>query len=93
MKIQDDFLPQEQYEHIRKTMMGSYFPWFYNSSVLDGTDYDNDISDRGQFTHAFLAPDDEVASQKVLSSFSARMEKTLSSLSSLPPPPCRSSSS
>ena len=67
MKIQDNFLPQEQYEHIRKTIMAADFPWFYNSSVLYGIDLNDDISDRGQFTHAFLAPDDEVALQKVLS--------------------------
>ena len=45
MKIQDNFLPQEQYETIKDTMMAADFPWFYNSSVLYGTDHDNDISD------------------------------------------------
>ena len=53
MKIQDNFLPQEQYEHIRNTMMDVDFPWFYNSSIIDGIDYDNDISDRGQLIHCF----------------------------------------
>ena len=66
MKIQDDFLPQEQYEHIRKNMMSAEFPWFYNSSVLHGIDRDDDISDRGQFTHAFLVSD-KVTSRKKLS--------------------------
>ena len=64
MKIQDNFLPQEQHEHIRKTMMGADFPWFYNSSVIHGIDEDNDISDRGQFTHAFLVKNDKLISHQ-----------------------------
>ena len=66
MKIQDNFLPQEQHEHIRKNMMSAKFPWFYNSSVLHGIDRDDNISDRGQFTHAFLTSD-KVTSRKKLS--------------------------
>ena len=67
MKIQDNFLPQEQYENIRKNILAADFPWFYNSSVLHGIDQDDDISDRGQFTHAFLVSDNKVSSRKVLS--------------------------
>ena len=59
MKIQDNFLPQEQYETIRDTMMAADFPWFYNSSVLDGIDHDNDISDRGQLVHCFYKENEE----------------------------------
>ena len=59
MKIQDNFLPQEQYETIRDTMMAADFPWFYNSSVLYGTDHDNDISDRGQLMHCFYTENEK----------------------------------
>ena len=61
MKIQDNFLPQEQYETIRDTMMAADFPWFYNSSVIDGVDNDNDISDRGQLVHCFYKENEEYA--------------------------------
>ena len=61
MKIQDNFLPQEQYETIRDTMMATDFPWFYNSSVIDGVDNDNDISDRGQLVHCFYKENEEYA--------------------------------
>ncbi len=69
MKIQDNFLPQEQHEHIRKNMMSAEFPWFYNSSVLYGVDHDDDISDRGQFTHAFLVSDKETSRKKLSHQF------------------------
>ena len=59
MKIQDNFLPQEQYEQIRETMMSTYFPWFYNSSIIYGIDHDNDISDRGQMVHCFFRVNEE----------------------------------
>ena len=61
MKIQDNFLPQEQYETIRDTMMAADFHWFYNSSVIDGVDNDNDISDRGQLVHCFYKENEEYA--------------------------------
>ncbi len=64
MKIQDNFLPQEEYETIRDTMMATDFPWFYNSSVLYGKDHDNDMSDRGQLIHCFLIADDKLVSQQ-----------------------------
>ena len=51
--IQDDFLPIHDYNVIYDAMTRPDFDWYYNSSTLYGIDYNNDLSDRGQFVHGF----------------------------------------
>jgi len=48
MKIEDNFLKQEEFNKIQETMMGSYFSWFYNDYI----DYE-DQTDKFQFIHYF----------------------------------------
>ena len=49
MKIEDDFLEQENFEMLQAIIMGDNFPWFYNDNIV-GKD---DIL-RFQFTHTFF---------------------------------------
>ena len=49
MKIEDNFLKQEEFDKIQKLMMEpSPFPWFYADRIV----FDDDI-DKFQFIHAF----------------------------------------
>ena len=43
----DGFLPEDQFNHIQELLMGSWFPWYYNKSIIKG-EYS-----RFQFTHIF----------------------------------------
>ena len=49
MKVIDNFLPVDEFEKIRDTLTGFYFPWFYNDYV------NNDLDDEKnfQFVHLF----------------------------------------
>jgi len=67
MKIEDNFLKQEEFDKIQKLMMEpSNFPWFY-SNAIDYKDYSNAIDykddvDKFQFLHMFYnknAPNSE----------------------------------
>ena len=56
VKVIDDFLPEEQFNTIQNVMMSSGFQWYYNNiTVYDTEQYRNDLNDRGQLTHTFLA--------------------------------------
>ena len=49
MKIEDNFLKQEDFDKIQKLMMEpSPFPWFYADRIV----FDDDV-DKFQFIHAF----------------------------------------
>ena len=48
MKIEDNFLKQEEFDKIQKLMMGLNFPWFYTDRIL----FDDD-EDKFQFFHIF----------------------------------------
>jgi hypothetical protein len=48
MKIEDDFLEQEEFDKIQEVLMGTYFPWFYND-YIDGVNQTNKF----QFIHYF----------------------------------------
>ena len=43
----DNFLPKDQFNRIQDLLMGSWFPWYYNMSIIKG-DYS-----KFQFTHIF----------------------------------------
>ena len=49
MKIEDNFLDQQQFDVLQNMMMGFNLPWMYNSSI----DYDENERDKFQFTHCF----------------------------------------
>ena len=34
MEVIDDFLPSYYFEEIQSSLLGSHFPWYYNSSIL-----------------------------------------------------------
>ena len=48
MKIEDDFLDQDDFDKLQKLLMGSEMPWFYSS----GIDSLEDV-DKFQFVHVF----------------------------------------
>jgi hypothetical protein len=48
-KVIDNFLPKEEFNDIKNIIMGSNFPWFYNSCVATKKDVDNFY-----FTHLFF---------------------------------------
>jgi len=68
LQIIDDFLPQQAFVEIQAQMLGSYFPWYLNHTVVTDHDLDPDFRDRYsrqfgqkfeerynyQFTHLFL---------------------------------------
>jgi len=42
MKVIDNFLEQDSFNHFKKTITGQYFPWYFNSQkVLDDNHLDN----------------------------------------------------
>ena len=47
INVIDNFLPQDQFNHIQDLLMGPWFPWYYNKSIVD---YDDS---KFQFTHIF----------------------------------------
>ena len=50
MKIEDNFLQQEEFDKIQKLMMEpSSFPWFYNNRIV----FEEDVDDKFQFIHLF----------------------------------------
>ena len=52
MKIEDNFLDQEEFNNLQSTLMGSDFPWFYNPGIVF-TDDENKF----QFIHIFYSTD------------------------------------
>ena len=48
MEVIDNFLPEDLFNPIQKLMMGTKFPWFYNSGILHPNE-----PDRFQFAHFF----------------------------------------
>ena len=48
MKIEDDFLKQEDFDKIEKLITGVNFPWYYNDMIVS-----TDEADKFQFTHLF----------------------------------------
>jgi hypothetical protein len=52
IKIEDDFLEQEEFDKIQEVFMGTNFPWFYNPDIDDTSDVD-----KFQFTHLFYQDD------------------------------------
>ena len=60
MKIEDNFLARRVFNELQAFMVGpegapagAALPWYYNSLI----DYDDEISDKFQFTHLFYAGD------------------------------------
>ena len=49
MQIQDNFLPQYEFEPIQRLLMGSKFPWFFNTHTV----YEDDKHNYFQFSHLF----------------------------------------
>ena len=35
MKIVDNYLPQDYFEHLKKTILGHNFPWLYEAEVAN----------------------------------------------------------
>ena len=48
LEIVDNFLPNYEFEKIKKLMMGDWFPWFYNPDIVHKGD------GKSQFTHVFF---------------------------------------
>lgn len=56
IKIEDDFLDQEEFGHIQEMMMGETFPWYFKCGYyakVPSTLLDKVELDQFQFTHAF----------------------------------------
>ena len=55
MKIEDDFLDQENFAGLQNFMLGDNFAWFYNSTIV----YRNrkETTDKFQFIHGFYRYD------------------------------------
>ena len=48
IKVVDNFLPKEDYEHLQKVVTGSMFPWYFqNNCTFEDSEYDPDF----YFTH------------------------------------------
>ena len=50
LKILDNFLPEEDFEPIQKKLLGSKFPWYYNSAIAKH----KEGIDQYQFIHDFF---------------------------------------
>jgi hypothetical protein len=48
MKIEDNFLAQDEFDKLQNFLMGDVFSWYYNNAI----DYVDDV-DRFQFIHTF----------------------------------------
>ena len=58
MKIEDNFLKQEDFDKLQEFMMGPHFHWFfryryYADLLINDRDKDENILDQFQFTHTF----------------------------------------
>ena len=49
LEVIDNFLPSYQFKKIEKTIMGDWFPWFYNDHAVHPKD------GRTMFTHTFFS--------------------------------------
>ena len=49
IKIEDNFLKQENFDEVKKNLTGKHFPWFISNFI----DFENDVPDKFQFTHVF----------------------------------------
>ena len=49
VKVIDNFLDKKYFEQIQKTMLGDFFPWYYNSCITNH----KDTEDNFYFTHNF----------------------------------------
>jgi hypothetical protein len=49
IKVIDNFLDRKDFEHLKSTMLGTYFPWFFNEMKTDFLDSKFNF----QFTHLF----------------------------------------
>ena len=47
MKIVDNYLPQDYFEHLKTTILGHNFPWLYNAEVANR----GEVNDHFYFTH------------------------------------------
>jgi hypothetical protein len=52
IRIIDNFLDKEIFYQIQSVLLGSYFPWYFNSGVV--TNHDDDLNNY-QFTHCFYS--------------------------------------
>ncbi len=53
LEIIDDFLPNNQFQSIERTLMGDWFPWYYNPYVV----HKGEKYGKSQFTHVFFSCD------------------------------------
>ena len=56
MNIYKNFLPKDIFKKLKDTMMGGYFPWYFNDFINDKNDKDNNF----QFTFTFIRNGKEV---------------------------------
>ena len=54
IEIVDNFIKREKFQEIKNTILGPFFPWYYNPSIIDPI---NDVDDKRfqdfQFIHTF----------------------------------------
>jgi hypothetical protein len=50
--IEDNFLIEEDFKHLQKDIMSTYFPWFFNDYIV--FDKEEHLKDNFQFTHTFI---------------------------------------
>lgn len=59
MRIEDNFLPEEQFKKLQSVVMGDMFPWYYNRHIIeDGKGEESEF----QFTHRLFGETEGVAS-------------------------------
>ena len=56
IEVLDNYLPTELFNEIRKTLLSSNFPWFYNDSIVDSFDPTAETNESfHQMTHLFYS--------------------------------------
>lgn len=71
MRIEDDFLPEEEFKKIQNLVMSDIFPWYYNRYIIKGAEEE---SSEFQFTHRLFGETEGVASS-AMSFFDPILEK------------------
>ena len=54
MLVQDNFLPEKEFQNLKDLVMGDQFPWFYNVGILNVNPAEKDEKASFQFTHTLF---------------------------------------
>jgi len=61
MNLIDNFLPEDEFSDLKKIMMSTTFPWYYNSFKVNNDAFEQSQLGYSQFTHIFYKDGKEMS--------------------------------